>query len=531
VRLSSSTALPSVTLVGGDVADLPTLTSGTIDALAVPVAPAVAGDDHLTPGPGTAQAAARFGIDLAELAERAGLTGAAGEAHVVQLPRAVGSAVHLPWDGLPTRVVLVGIGSASPADLRRAGAALARAGRGLGRVATTVAARGAGSASGEAEAVRAFTEGYLLGAYQPLRVPGTKQKPEPKKTPALVLLGADGSRAGTAVETARVVAELTWLARDLTATPPSTKNPAWLAAQASRRAKTAGLEVEVLGRQRLVAEGFGGLLAVGGGSADGPRLVRVTSACDHMTAARHVVLVGKGVTFDTGGISLKPRESMVTMKTDMAGAAVVLATVLGAARLGVPYRVTALLPLAENHLGGSSYRPGDVLTIHGGRTVEVSNTDAEGRLVLADALDWAAQTLDPDVIIDVATLTGAAKVALGSRLGALFSDDDALADAVLAAGTAAGEPVWRMPLVEDYEQNLDSEIADVRQESSDPRAGAGAVHAALMLRRFAAGVPWAHLDIAGPARSTETRDEVPEGATGYGVRLLLALLSDPAVNL
>jgi leucyl aminopeptidase len=222
---------------------------------------------------------------------------------------------------------------------------------------------------------------------------------------------------------------------------------------------------------------------------------------------------------------------MVTMKTDMAGAAVALATVLGAARLGVPYQVSAVLALAENMPGAQSFRPGDVVQTYGGRTVEVIDTDAEGRLVLADALAWAVDRLAPDVLVDIATLTGAAKIALGLRTGALFSDDDTLAEALLAAGDAAGEPLWRLPLVEDYAQYLDSPIADVRQMSNDTDAGAGAVLAAMMLHQFTGGVRWAHLDIAGPARASEAAHERPEGSTGFGVRLLLQALSDPTVSL
>ncbi|MDR3068694.1 MAG: leucyl aminopeptidase family protein [Cellulomonas sp.] len=526
-----ASVLPKVTLTGGEVASTPLLGSGTVDALAVPVGPAAEGDDALTPGAGAAQAAARFGIDLARLAERANMTGKAGEAHVVDLPQTVGSAVHLPWHDLPARLVLVGTGAGTVTDLRRAGAALAGATRGLNRVVATVATSPADSASRTAEVVRVLVEGYLLAAYSTF----TRAAKPPEPAAALVLLGPDGARAEAAVAAARTFAQATWLARDLTATPASTKTPAWLAQQASRRGKAAGLEVEVLGPRRLAAEGFGGLLAVGGGSASGPRLVRVTSV-PQVTDARHVVVVGKGIPFDTGGISLKPRESMVTMKTDMAGAAVALATVLGAAALGVPYRVSAVLALAENHLGGASYRPGDVVRVHGGRTVEVTNTDAEGRMVLADALDWAVTTLAPDVLVDVATLTGAAKVALGLGTGAVLSDDDALAGALAAAGAAAGEPVWRLPLVAEYEPYLDSDLADVRQESNDPRSGAGAILAALMLRKFvgprdeSGAVPWAHLDIAGPARSSAARHEVPEGSTGFGVRLLLSWLSAPTLG-
>jgi leucyl aminopeptidase len=238
------------------------------------------------------------------------------------------------------------------------------------------------------------------------------------------------------------------------------------------------------------------------------------------------VLVGKGVTYDTGGLSIKPREAMVPMKTDMTGAAVALATVLAAANEGVAHRVTAVLPLAENHFGGASYRPGDVLTIHGGTTVEIANTDAEGRLLLADALAYADAELEPDVVIDVATLTGAAKVALGTQLGALYGTDDELVAALAAAGEASGELVWPMPLVDEYEEAVRSDVADLRHVPADKAIGGGSITAALFLRHFAGRRPWAHLDIAGPARAGADRHEVTEGATGFGARLLLRYLVD-----
>jgi leucyl aminopeptidase len=242
------------------------------------------------------------------------------------------------------------------------------------------------------------------------------------------------------------------------------------------------------------------------------------------SGAPHVVLVGKGITFDTGGLSLKPRESMVSMKTDMSGAAVVLAVVTAAARAQLPVRVTALLPLAENALGGGSYRPGDVVRHYGGRTTEVANTDAEGRLVLADALAYADAHLDPDVLIDVATLTGAATMGLGKRHGALYAGDDELAEQLLAASAASGERLWRMPLVEDYLPLIDSDLADSRQVTAAPGAGAGSILAALFLRPFAGARRWAHLDVAGPARADAAEHEVNRGATGFGVRVLLRWL-------
>jgi leucyl aminopeptidase len=242
-----------------------------------------------------------------------------------------------------------------------------------------------------------------------------------------------------------------------------------------------------------------------------------------------VVLVGKGITFDTGGLSLKPNEGMKTMKTDMAGGGVVMA-VMGALRdLGVRDRVTGLVAAAENMPSGSAMRPGDVITHYGGTTSEVLNTDAEGRLVLADALAYADAELAPDVMVDVATLTGAAKVALGLRHGALFARDDDLAGALTAAGAAAGEPVWRLPLVEDYRKAIDSDVADVA--NIERRGfGGGSIMAALFLREFTGGRPWAHLDIAGPGRSASDDGELSKGATGYGARLLLAWLTASAAS-
>jgi leucyl aminopeptidase len=236
------------------------------------------------------------------------------------------------------------------------------------------------------------------------------------------------------------------------------------------------------------------------------------------------VLVGKGITFDTGGLAIKPREAMVPMRTDMSGAGAVLAALAACGAAGVRRRVVGLLPLAENAVGAASYRPGDVVRQYGGRTTEVVNTDAEGRVVLADAMAWADAHLDPEVVVDVATLTGAASLGLGRRHAALYSPDDDLAAALAAAAAASGEQAWRMPLVEDYRTAIDSTVADVRQAVTAPGFGAGSITAALFLREFAGGRRWAHLDIAGPARSDKDEHEVPKGATGYGARLLLRWL-------
>ncbi|WP_345714207.1 leucyl aminopeptidase family protein, partial [Kineococcus glutinatus] len=369
------------------------------------------------------------------------------------------------------------------------------------------------------EGVRAVVEGFVLASYEPPRA-GLRVAEAPTRTRRLLLLG---EVAAADVQRALATARATVLARDLAQTPSNLKDPGWLAGQAREVARTARLEVEVLDAARLRAEGFGGLLAVGGGSPSAPCLVRLTATLRGTGArsAPHVVLVGKGITYDSGGLSLKPREAMVPMKTDMAGAAAVLAVVSACAALGVRARVTALLPLAENAIGASSYRPGDVVTHYGGRTSEVANTDAEGRMVLADALAYADAQLDPDVVVDVATLTGAASLGLGKRHGALFTADDELAGQFLDAAASSGERLWRMPLVADYRELVRSELADVRQVTNDPDAGAGAVVAALFLERFAGSRRWVHLDIAGPARADSAEHEVSRGATGFGARLLL----------
>ncbi|MGN6252075.1 MAG: leucyl aminopeptidase family protein, partial [Marmoricola sp.] len=307
--------------------------------------------------------------------------------------------------------------------------------------------------------------------------------------------------------------------------PSNVKSPAWLADRAVAVGEEAGLEVEVWDERRLLAEGFGGISAVGRGSATPPRFVRLAyKPAKGARKAPHVALIGKGITFDTGGLSIKPGEAMVNMKRDMTGAAVVLAVMAGLAELDCPIRVTGLLCIAENAVGGDAMRPGDVLRHYGGRTTEVVNTDAEGRLVMADGLAWAVQNLAPDALVDVATLTGGIKVALGLETGGLFGTDDTLADRLVATGAEAGEPLWRMPLVDEYVERLSSRIAD----ANNCPPSASAITAALFLRPFTGGLPWAHLDIASVGDAFEDRDEWTQGPTGFGPRLLLRWLSGPA---
>jgi leucyl aminopeptidase len=444
---------------------------------------------------------------VATAAEFHGVSGNAGDVLPIAAPQS--------RPDLPARLILLGVGDESAASMRRAGAALARATMGAGSIRSTVAD------SLPLATQTAFIEGFLLGGY---RTMAAKDR-GPGIAAAMELTGVDGR----SVSRAHAAAAASWLARDLTNAPPHFKNPVWLAEQAVRIAHDAGLDVRVLDELQLAADGFGGILAVGSGSASPPRLVEISYTPAGDAAAKHVVLVGKGITFDTGGLSLKKTESMVAMKTDMAGAAAALAAVAGAARTGVPHKVTALLALAENSISGSAYRPGDVVRSFGGTTIEIGNTDAEGRMVLADALSYAVQNLRPDALIDIATLTGAAAQGLGMRHAALFSNDDALVRELNEAAAETGECLWRMPLAEaagEYRPALDSDVADISQiAAGKPHPGGGAITAALFLREFAGAGPWAHLDIAGPARYAADEHEVTKGASGFGARLLLAYLA------
>ena len=305
-------------------------------------------------------------------------------------------------------------------------------------------------------------------------------------------------------------------ARDLANTPSATKTPAWLGEQAVAELGPLGVDVQVHDENWLTEQGFGGLLAVGGASSSPPRLIQATWRPRAARRGAHVVLVGKGITFDTGGLNIKLGDAMTTMKTDMAGGAAVLAAMRLIAGRGLPVHVTALVPAAENAVGAASYRPGDVVRHVGGRTSEITNTDAEGRIVLADAMSYAVARLRPTVVVDVATLTGAMKVALGLRTGGLFATDDELAAALVAAGAETGEALWRLPLPADYEGTLSSHVADANNSPGNP----GGITAALFLRHFAGDVPWAHLDIAGPARAPKDDGIRTQGATGFGARLL-----------
>ncbi|MCU1672346.1 MAG: Leucyl aminopeptidase [Frankiales bacterium] len=435
-------------------------------------------------------------VDLTGLLERESAKGEAGE--VVSAPQPAGEL---------ERVLAVGIGDGSPGALRKAGAAVARKVKGAATLVVDLR-----EADLDGEGVRALLDGLLLASYGFSR----KKESEPRALHTVTLVVPDAKRLQPHVDRAIAVTRATAAARDLVNTPSLDKTPQWLADSAKTLLK--GLTVRVRDEKELAKQGFGGIIGVGQGSSRPPRLIEATYDGG---GNKHVVLVGKGITFDTGGLSLKPNEGMLGMKSDMGGGAAVLGTLRAIADLKLPLRVTGLVAAAENMPSGTAQRPGDVLRQYGGTTVEVLNTDAEGRLVLADAIVYADRDLEADVIVDVATLTGAMPVALGKKHAGVFASDDQLAEQLLAAAEASGERAWRMPLVDDYRHALDSPIADLRNIGQPKlKLSGGSITAALFLREFAGGRPWAHLDIAGPALSGAEDDELTKGGTGYGVRLL-----------
>lgn len=446
------------------------------------------------------------------------LTGDAGEVHPVR-----GGAADPRW--------LVGVGATGeagkPSQWRTAGAALVRAinsdldrrHESGGRVARSVQLALPGGLA--AECVREFVLGVRLGGYR-FVVTGKPQPPQLRSVSLVVREDEVDAQRGV-VARASELAAATALARDLANSPSNVKNPGWLASTAQRVAEgVPGIRAQVHDVAWLAEHGFGGMLAVGGGSVSPPHLIEL--AYRPRGATTHLLFVGKGITFDTGGISIKPAEGMHLMRTDMSGGAAVIGALRAIAALRLPVRVTALVPAAENHVSGSSYRPGDVLRHYGGRTSEIGNTDAEGRIVLADALAYGVKKFAPDVVVDVATLTGAMKVALGLRTGGLFATSGELADRIGRAGTRCGEAWWPMPLLDVHADAVKSDIADLKQTP----AGPGGITAALFLREFTAGLPWAHLDIAGPARAEKTYDEVTPGGTGFGARTLVELAASYA---
>jgi leucyl aminopeptidase len=368
--------------------------------------------------------------------------------------------------------------------------------------------------------VKAHAISIILGAYL-----WNLKTGKPAEIPSFGI----ATKEVAALNEARSIAQALTTARDLIHTPSNIKNPLWMAQEAKKIADAKGLEIKVLAGKEIAA--FGGLVAVGMSSPNpGPRFIELTyvpkkiakSRTKGASALPHVVIVGKGITYDTGGVSLKrPYDMMAPMKSDMAGSAAALATISAIADLQPNIRVTVLMMCAENALSGTSQRPSDVITQYGGTTVEIINTDAEGRLVLADGLAYADKHLDPDYLVDIATLTGAATLGLGRQYAAMYTRDKKLAQQLTAVGEASGERVWHMPLVDDYADSLESDIADLNHAADKGNYSAGSVTAALYLEHFVGDRRWVHLDIAGTARSEADSGENPKGGTGFGVRLLV----------
>ncbi|MBA2948539.1 leucyl aminopeptidase [Streptomyces himalayensis] len=465
---------------------------------------------------------------LASVLETLGASG--GEGEVTKLPAPSGFKAPV--------VVAVGLGAVpdnsdqgekdayAPETLRRAAGAAARALAGSKKAAFALPLE-------DAEDIAAVAEGALLGAYafdayKENGQNGRNAKNGKAPLAEVALLGAKPRDKAhrAAVERATAVTEELNRARDLVNTPPNDLNPEAFAAVATAAAKEHGIKVQVLDEKALAKGGYGGILGVGAGSAAPPRLVKLSYT--HSKAKKHLAYVGKGITYDSGGISLKPAGHNETMKCDMSGAAAVFAAVVAAARLGLEVNVTGWLALAENMPSGSATRPGDVLRMYSGKTVEVLNTDAEGRLVLADALAKASEE-KPDAIIDVATLTGAMVLALGNRTFGVMANDDAFRTAVHETAEEAGEASWPMPLPSDLRKGMDSSTADIANMGE--RMGGGLV-AGLFLKEFVGeGITWAHLDIAGPAFNEQGPfGYTPKGGTGSAVRTLVRLAERTAAG-
>ncbi|TQJ02166.1 leucyl aminopeptidase [Amycolatopsis cihanbeyliensis] len=472
----------------------------------------VQGTEGAEPARGAGAVDAALGGTLLDALRALGATGKAEE--VVKLPTmgALASAVVLAVGlGKPDAA-----GELTPEQVRRASGAAARALAGTGRALTTLSVLD----------LQAAVEGTALGAYA-----FTRYKSEPGDAPVSAVDVAAPAEGTTrehraTLKAATAIAESVIVARDLINTPPNDLYPASFADRARKLAESAGLEFEVLDEKALRRKGFGGILGVGSGSSRPPRLLKLTHR--PARAKTKVALVGKGITFDTGGISIKPAANMEHMTSDMSGAAAVLAAVLLAAKLKYPVEVVAHIPLAENMPSGTAYRPGDVLTMYGGKTVEVLNTDAEGRLVLADAIVRAAED-DPDYLIETSTLTGAQLVALGNRTAGIMGSDE-FRDRVAGIAAGTGEGGWAMPLPEELRADLDSRLADLANTTG--QRWAGMLAAGVFLREFvAAELPWVHIDIAGPSFNTSAPwGYTGKGGTGVPVRTIAAVLADIADN-
>jgi len=448
-------------------------------------------------GPFAAEIEKYFDLNLVDELTFFSPTGKAGE--LFEIPVSA-------TDSQTDRIFLVGVGDQSGAAARSAGAAVGRKVRGKNSTVFSACV---------VSEVKSHAISIALGAWV------WNLKTDKKKEEPTIFVASKDSQV---INDAASIAQAICRTRDLIHTPANIKTPAWMGKQAEEFAKGTSLKVEIFAGAAL--KEFGGLRAVGGSSPKpGPRMIQVSyqpkSKKKSAKALPHIVLVGKGITFDTGGVSLKrPYDTMMAMKSDMAGSAAILGTLTALEQLQPNVRVTALMMMAENAISATAQRPSDVIKHYGGTTVEVINTDAEGRLVLADGLAYADANLDPDYLIDIATLTGAATLGLGRQYAAMYTRDNKLAAQLSKAGEASGDRVWHMPLVDDYKEALRSDVADFNHTADKGKFSAGSVTAALFLENFTSTRRWVHLDIAGTARSEVDAGENSKGGTGFGVRLL-----------
>ncbi|MGN9808800.1 leucyl aminopeptidase [Micromonospora sp. BQ11] len=474
---------------------------------------------------GAESIAAAFDGRLTETLALLGATGSPGE--VIKL--ATLGTVTTPV------VAAVGLGpeptgaAPAPETLRRAAGAAVRALAGAGRVALALPLPDDTDAPA---ALRAVAEGALLGGY---RFAGYKTRPQPARREPVgeVLVAVPDAADATAtaeVARAKAVTDAVRLTRDWVNTAPNELRPPAFADAVATAAREAGLEVEVLDEAALAAGGYGGIIAVGQGSEAPPRLVKLSYTPAGGGTGKRVALVGKGITFDTGGISIKPAQGMWEMKSDMGGAAAVAATMLAVAALKPSVPVTAYLPMAENMPSGTSYRPGDVITMFNGKKVEVLNTDAEGRMVLGDAIARACAD-GCDYLFETSTLTGGQVIALGKRIAGVMGTPE-LCERVRTAGDAVGEPAWPMPLPDDVRKGMDSDVADISQVSAGMDRAGHMLQGGVFLREFVAeDVAWAHIDIAGPSyHAGEATGYWTKGGTGVPVRTLVQLIDDVVAN-
>jgi leucyl aminopeptidase len=468
-------------------------------------------------GPGVREAGKALGADLVAILRDNGIKGRVGETFAVPTLGRLKAGT----------VLLVGLGPKAEADAdrirRAAGKVAGRVGR-YPRVATTLPQAAKGPAE---EAVQALVEGLLLGGYRFERYkvkPSEEDGQERPKLDRVTILGSergDSRAAAQSIRKAEILAEAAAWARDLVNTPALDATPDFLAQEARKMARKFGLKCKVWSKAELEKGGFGGVLGVGQGSENPPRLIELRYEGGR---GAPIALTGKGVTFDSGGLSIKDSKGMEWMKADMAGAATVLAAMSAVAQLKPKVNVVAAVPSAENLPSGTALRPGDVISHRGGKTTEVLNTDAEGRLILADALSYLAEQ-KPRLMVDFATLTGACMVALGEDIWGVMGNDDGLIRDLLAAGERAGEPGWQLPLWKGYRKQIESTIADVKNIGN--RWG-GAITAALFLKEFVGETPWAHVDIAGTAFAERPGDYWPKGGTGNPVRTLVGFIEGQA---